>query len=109
MFQQQEPGDCVITTGESHSVRELMDKVFQYIGLDWRRHVEVDARHLRPTEVDCLLWDTSKARAKLGWKPKVRFEQLAKMMLDHDIELAKPERLLRDAGHKVMMRDAGRL
>ena len=107
MLQQQEAGDYVIATGESHSVREFLDKVFEYIGLDWRECVEADARYLRPTEVDFLLGDASRARTKLGWKPQIGFEQLVRMMVDHDLELAKRERLLRDAGHNVMMRGAG--
>jgi GDPmannose 4,6-dehydratase len=107
MLQQQEAGDYVIATGESHSVREFLDRAFEYVGLDWRQHVEMDARYLRPTEVDFLLGDASKARAKLGWKPRVGFEQLVRMMVDHDLDLAKRERLLCDAGHKVTMRGAG--
>ena len=107
MLQQQEAGDYVIATGESHSVREFLEKVFGYIGLDWHEYVEADARYLRPTEVNFLMGDASKARTKLGWKPNIGFEQLVKMMVDHDIELAKRELLLRDAGHNVMMRGAG--
>lgn len=107
MLQQREADDYVIATGESHSVGEFLDKAFEHIDLDWREHVEVDARYLRPTEVDFLLGDASKARTKLGWKPKVGFEQLVIMMMDHDLELAKRERFLRDAGHNVTLRGAG--
>lgn len=88
-------------------MREFLDKAHRYIGLDWREYVETDVRDLRPTEVDFLLGDASKARTKLGWKPKVGFEQLVRMMVDHDLELAKRERLLRDAGHNIMFRGAG--
>jgi GDPmannose 4,6-dehydratase len=107
MLQQKEAGDYIVATGESHSVREFLDKVFEYIGLDWHESVESDPRYLRPTEVDFLLGDASKARTKLGWKPKMGFEQLVKTMVDHDLELAKRERLLRDAGHNVVTRGAG--
>jgi GDPmannose 4,6-dehydratase len=107
MLQQPEAGDYVIATGESHSVREFLEKAFDYVGLDWRKYVESDARYLRPTEVDFLLGDASKARTKLGWKPKIGFDQLVKMMVDHDLELAERDRLLRDAGHNVTMRGAG--
>lgn len=107
MLQQEQPDDYVIATGESHSVREFLDEVFGPIGLDWKQYVETDVRYLRPTEVDFLLGDASKARNKLGWKPKVGFKKLVSMMVDHDLELAKRERLLRDAGHNIMLRGAG--
>src|SRR5262249_8787013 len=87
MLQQPEPDDYVIATGESHSVRELLDVAASYCGVDWKRHVEIDPRYLRPTEVDFLQGDSSKARSVLGWKPRVGFEQLVGMMLDHDLEL----------------------
>lgn len=104
MLQQPEPDDYVISTGETHSVRELLDEAFGYAGVDWEKHVELDPRYLRPTEVEHLEGDSSKAQAKLGWKPKVGFKELVRMMVDHDLELARQECTLRDAGHKVTAR-----
>jgi len=103
MLQQDEPDDYVIATGESHSVRELLDVAFGYVGLDWRDYVEQDPRYFRPTEVDHLLGDATKARKKLGWEPKVRFRELIQMMVEHDLELAARERTLREAGHTVVL------
>ena len=91
MMQAQEPDDYVIATGETHSVREFLDKTFEYLDLDWKQYVEVDPKYFRPAEVDLLLGDASKARAKLGWEPKVGFSQLVKLMVDHDLLLAKQE------------------
>ena len=99
MLQQDEPDDYVIATGETHSVREFADKVFQKLGLDYNKHVVIDPKYFRPTEVDILLGDSAKARKKLGWEPKVSFDQLIDMMLEYDMELAKKERTLRDAGY----------
>lgn len=104
MLQQEEPDDYVIATGESYSVKEFLDEAFSQADLDWRRHVEVDPRYFRPTEVDYLLGDPTKAQEKLGWKPKVTFEDLVKMMVDHDIQLAMQEKTLKDAGHAVALR-----
>jgi len=104
MLQQSEPDDYVIATGESHSVREFLEEAFGYVGLDWRRYVEVDPRYFRPTEVDHLQGDATKARAKLGWRPKVSFKELVRMMVNHDLELARQEKTLKDAGHAVMLR-----
>jgi GDPmannose 4,6-dehydratase len=104
MLQQPEPDDYVVATGESHSVREFLDVAAARCGLNWKDHVETDPRYLRPTEVDALCGDASKARTKLGWKPKVSFEQLVTMMVDHDLELASQERTLAEAGHKVVAR-----
>jgi GDPmannose 4,6-dehydratase len=84
MLQQDKPDDYVIATGESHSVREVLDVSFGTLGLDWKAHVEIDPRYYRPTEVDHLLGDASKARDKLGWKPKVRFRELIEMMVKSD-------------------------
>ena len=99
VLQQEKPDDFVIATGESHSVREFLDQASAYAGLDWRKHVELDPRYLRPTEVDALMGDASKAREKLGWRPRVSFEQLVRRMVEHDLELARQERLLAQAGH----------
>jgi GDPmannose 4,6-dehydratase len=84
MLQQDAPDDYVIATGESHSVRECLEVAFGTLGLDWKRHVEIDPRYFRPTEVDHLHGDASKARAKLGWKPKVHFRELIEMMVVAD-------------------------
>jgi GDPmannose 4,6-dehydratase len=86
MLQQEKPGDYVIATGEDHSVRDLLDEAFGYLGLEWKRHVEVDPRYFRPTEVDRLVGDASKARRQLGWQPTVRFRELVRMMVDADLD-----------------------
>jgi GDPmannose 4,6-dehydratase len=94
MLQHARADDFVIATGESHSVREFLEAAFSYAGLDWHDHVEMDARYLRPSEVDRLEGDASKARAQLGWAPKVDFQALVRMMVDHDLEQARRERRL---------------
>lgn len=104
MLQQDKPDDYVIATGESHSVREFLEAAFGYAGLDWQKYVEIDPRYFRPTEVDHLLGDPTKAQKQLRWQPKVKFMDLVRMMVDHDLELAKQERTLRDAGHDVALR-----
>ena len=92
MLQQDEPDDYVIATGETHSVREFLDIAFGHAGLQWKKYVEIDPRYHRPAEVDLLLGDYSKARKKLGWEPKTRFEDLVKLMVDADIQLLKDHR-----------------
>lgn len=87
MMQRPEPEDYVIATGESHSVREFAEMAFCHAGLDWRKYVEIDSTYFRPTEVDILQGDASKARSILGWRPKTRFEGLVKLMVDADIQL----------------------
>jgi GDPmannose 4,6-dehydratase len=87
MLQQPKPDDYVIATGETHSVREFLEVAFGHAGLDWKKHVELDPRYLRPTEVDLLVGDYSKAKKKLGWEPKVKFTDLAKLMVDADMKL----------------------
>jgi len=99
MLQADTPDDYVIATGESHSVREFLDVAFGALDLDWREHVEIDARYLRPAEVDHLRGDASKARGKLGWSPRVRFGELVRLMLESDMKLAERENLLRQ--HKM--------
>jgi GDPmannose 4,6-dehydratase len=99
MLQQDEPDDYVIATGETHSVREFVERVFQKLGLDYKKHVVIDPKYFRPTEVDVLLGDATKAAKKLGWKPKVSFELLIDMMIECDMELANKEKTLRDAGY----------
>jgi GDPmannose 4,6-dehydratase len=85
MLQQETPEDFVVATGESHSVREVLDIAFGYVGLDWQKHVEIDPRYYRPAEVDHLCGDATKARAKLGWKPTVGFRELILMMVEADM------------------------
>ncbi|HQI72592.1 MAG: GDP-mannose 4,6-dehydratase [Smithella sp.] len=98
MLQQEKPDDFVIATGETHSVREFAERVFQKLDLDYKKFVEIDKRYFRPTEVDALLGDATKAKKLLGWQPKVSFEQLIDMMIDADMELAQKEKTLLDAG-----------
>ena len=100
MLQQDKPDDYVIATGETHAVREFAEKVFQKLGLDYEEYVDIDQRYFRPTEVDVLLGDSKKAQKRLGWKPKVSFNQLIDMMIEADLELANKERTLLDAGFK---------
>jgi len=94
MLQQEKAEDFVIATGETYSVRQFLDEVFKHLDLDWHDYVETDPRYLRPTEVDLLLGDPTKAKQKLGWKPKVTMQQLAKMMIESDLELARKEAYL---------------
>jgi GDPmannose 4,6-dehydratase len=96
MLQQENADDYVIATGETHSVAEFLDEVFGLLELDWHKYVQVDPKYFRPAEVDLLLGDATKARKVLNWKPKVTFKALAKMMTEHDLKLAKRERVLAD-------------
>ena len=86
MLQQDAPDDYVVATGEAHSVQKLVEVAFAHAGLDWKQHVTVDPRFLRPAEVDHLIGSPAKAQAKLGWTPEVGFEALVKMMVDADIQ-----------------------
>jgi GDPmannose 4,6-dehydratase len=86
MLQQDKPDDFVISTGETHTVEELVEIAFSHAGLNWRDYVVIDQRFVRPAEVDLLLGDCSKAKEKLGWKLEVGFEQLVKMMVDNDLK-----------------------
>jgi GDPmannose 4,6-dehydratase len=106
MLQAPEPGDYVVATGEAHSVREFLDVAAACCDLNWKKFVESDPRYFRPTEVDYLLGDSSKITSKIGWKPKIGFEQLVRMMVEHDLELARQEQTLAKAGHKVVLRGA---
>lgn len=101
MLQQDEPGDYVVATGESYSVKQFLDETFAQLGLDWNKYVEIDPKYFRPSEVDHLLGDAARTREKLGWKPKVSFKQLVKMMVDNDLESAKRELTLKNAGHVI--------
>ncbi len=96
MLQHPEPNDFVVATGEAYSVREFLVESFGYAGLDWQRHVEVDANYFRPTEVDYLLGDSTKARKALGWAPRTTFRQLVRMMVDNDLVIAEGERLVHE-------------
>ena len=98
MLQQNTPDDFVIATGETHSVREFAEMVFQKLDLDYKRYVEIDKRYFRPTEVDALLGDSTKAKNILNWEPRVSFENLVDMMIASDMELAQKEKTLLDAG-----------
>ena len=89
MIQQDEPEDYVISTDEAHSVKELVEVAFDYAGLNWKDYVVIDPKFVRPAEVDLLLGDSAKARNKLKWLPKVKFEELIRMMVDYDIERYK--------------------
>jgi len=88
MLQQDEPADFVIGSGEAHTVREFLDEAFGYVGLNWHDYVRIDPRYFRPTEVDYLLADAGKAREQLGWRPRVRFAELVRIMVDADLALA---------------------
>ena len=101
ILQQSEPDDYVIATGEAFSVREFLDEAARCLDIEWRDVVEIDRRYMRPAEVDVLIGDASKARSRLGWRPKIRFPELVRMMVEHDLEAARRERLLKDAGHAV--------
>jgi GDPmannose 4,6-dehydratase len=91
MLQQELPDDYVIATGETHAVQEFLELAFDRLGLDWKKHVEIDPRFFRPSEVDILIGDASKARRVLGWAPRVGFAELTAMMVDADLELARRE------------------
>jgi len=87
MLQQDEPEDFVIATGISHSVKDLIQVAFNHLGLDWEKYIKIDTKLFRPADVDYLLGDPKKAKAKLGWQAKVTFEELVKMMVDYDLQL----------------------
>jgi GDPmannose 4,6-dehydratase len=86
ILQQEAPSDYVLGTGESHTVREFLEEAFGYLDLDWRDYVELDPRYLRPAEVDFLLGDSTRARKKLEWEPRINFNELVRIMVDADIE-----------------------
>jgi GDPmannose 4,6-dehydratase len=104
MLQQNAPDDFVIATGESHSVREFLDLAASFAEVDWKKYVEVDPRYLRPTEVDFLQGDAGKALRTLAWRPEISFEELVRSMVEHDLELARQEKTLLEAGHHVSPR-----
>jgi len=86
MLQQPTPQDYVVGTGQTHSVRDLVEVAFGHVGLDWRKYVKSDPRYMRPAEVDLLQADPSKAKRELGWSPNVQFQELVAMMVDADLE-----------------------
>lgn len=96
MLQQDKPDDYVVATGESHSVREFVTEVFGYLDLDWQKYVEIDQHYFRPSEVDYLQGDASKAKKVLKWEPKVTFKELARLMTDADMEIAENEKIIED-------------
>jgi GDPmannose 4,6-dehydratase len=98
MLQQKHADDYVVATGESHSVREFVAEVFGYLDLGWEKYVEIDQRYLRPSEVDHLEGDPSKAKKILGWEPKVTFKELARMMTEADMKIAEREKLIEERG-----------
>ncbi|WP_370328365.1 GDP-mannose 4,6-dehydratase [Euzebya sp.] len=108
MVQRDEPGDYVVATGEMHSVREFAEATFGLLDLDWEAHVGTDERYLRPAEVDQLLGDATKAREVLGWTPRTSFAELVEMMVTADLELAKREKALVDAGLGTIEWQTGR-
>jgi len=96
MLQQNRPDDYIVATGETHSVKEFVIEVFSYLNMDWQQYVEIDRRYFRPSEVDCLQGDASKAKQVLKWEPKVTFKELAKMMTDADMKIAQNEKIIKD-------------
>lgn len=104
MLQQSEPDDYVVATGRSYSVREFLEEAFNQAEMGWQQYVEIDSRYFRPAEVDNLMGDAAKIKTKLGWHPTISFNELVTMMVDHDLELARQERTLKDAGHIVSLR-----
>ena len=91
MLQQDNPDDYVVATNETHSVKEFVQATFAQLDLDWEKYVKYDARYERPAEVELLIGDPAKAKKQLGWEPKVKFKELVKIMVDHDLELARRE------------------
>ena len=88
ILQQEKPDDYVVGTGETHSVKEFLTEAFDYAGLDWEKHVRIDQRYFRPTEVEELIANSSKAEKSFGWQPKIHFKDLVKIMVDADMETA---------------------
>ncbi len=102
MLQQETPEDLVVATGEAHSVREFLEEAFSYLDLDWREYVEIDPRYFRPTEVEFLLGDASRARQRLGWVPKVTFRELVHIMVDADLQALLEMRQCQDVIRQMM-------
>ena len=91
MLQHDEPDDFVLATEKTHTIRDFLDYCFEHLDLDWSKYVEIDPRYFRPTEVNLLLGDATKAREQLGWEAKTTCRELAQIMVDHDIDLARAE------------------
>lgn len=106
MLQHDEPEDFVLATGETQTVRAFVDLVFEQLNLDADEYVEIDPRYFRPAEVDLLLGDYSKAKSQLGWEPTTNLRQLAALMVDHDLQLAHQEAVLKDSGEGPALRSA---
>jgi len=102
MLQQDQPDDYVVATNETHSVREFCKEAFGLLGLDWEQYVKYDRRYERPAEVELLIGNPAKARKQLGWEPKVRFKDLVKIMVDHDLELAQREAKVASLGLDIV-------
>ncbi len=96
MMQAEKSDDYVIATGETHSVKEFVQEVFSYLDMDWEEYVQIDPWYYRPSEVDFLQGDSTKARRELGWEPKVGFHELVRLMVDHDLGIAKEEKQILD-------------
>ena len=96
MLQQDEPDDYVVATGEAYSVRDFLFEVFSQLDLDWEKYVKIDPAYFRPSEVDFLQGDASKAKSKLGWTVRTSFKELVKLMVDSDMKMAKHEKLIAD-------------
>lgn len=107
MLQGNSPNDYVVATGEAYSVREFAEKTFSLLDLNANDFIKIDPRYFRPAEVDYLKGDSSKIRTELNWKPKISFDELVKRMVDHDLELAKQEKTLKNAGHSVVIPKSG--
>lgn len=101
MLQQDDPDDYVIATGETHSVREFLEETFGHLNLDWKKYVNLDPRYLRPTEVEALQGDATKARKRLGWEPKVKFKELARIMVEADIKGLEEMKQAKDVIRKL--------
>jgi GDPmannose 4,6-dehydratase len=106
MLQADKPDDFVVATGVSYTVRQFLEIAFGHVGLDWSKHVELDPRYIRPTEVNHLEGDSDKARAMLGWSPRIDLSELVRMMVDSDMNLAAQEYALQSAGHTGPLRGA---
>ena len=94
MLQHDTPDDWVLATGETHTVKEFLQKAFEYVDLDWEKYVQTSEKYFRPNEVEHLLGDSTKARKELNWSPKTSFDELVKLMIEHDLVLAEQEKVL---------------
>ena len=103
MLQHEAADDYVVATEQAYSVQEFVDRTFDYLKLDPKKHIVIDPRYFRPAEVDNLMGDSSKIRKTLGWKPEISFDKMIERMIEHDMELASQERLLKEGGHRVIL------